>query len=246
MPLYDHFIEPMATHLPWASIHNLWIAALASSLNQEWLPSGYRALPFVHIGGVAQVDVSTFVDESPIAANAGNGVATLQAWAPPQPPMAASIDFADADRFEVAVYAQPGSYRQAAAIELVSPANKDRPAQRRGFAAKCAALLRENVSVMVVDVIPERRANLHAELTELLQMELPNDNVVNEAIYAIAYRVAGTGTGLRLEAWPGRVAVGESLPLLPLWLAVDLAIPLDLEQSYRQACNSLRLPENQS
>jgi hypothetical protein len=34
-----------------------------------------------------------------------------------------------------------------AAIEIVSPANKDRPEHRRKFVAKCAALLQQGVSV---------------------------------------------------------------------------------------------------
>jgi hypothetical protein len=37
-----------------------------------------------------------------------------------------------------------------AAIELVSPANKDRPEQRSQFTAQCAALLRQSVSLVPV------------------------------------------------------------------------------------------------
>ncbi len=37
------------------------------------------------------------------------------------------------------------------------------------------------------------------------------------------------------------VAVGEQLPVLPIWLASDHAISLDLEASYTQTCGALRL-----
>jgi hypothetical protein len=33
--------------------------------------------------------------------------------------------------------------------------------------------------------------------------------------------------------------LGEPLPTLPLWLSQDLGVPLDLEQSYEQACADL-------
>ncbi len=242
MPLHDHFVEPMASRWPWATVHSHWITFLCDALNQQLLPSGYHALSSVHLGGLAQIDVSAFAEQNGLVAGNRNGVATVATWAPPQPPLVASMDFADADLFEVEVYAQTGGHRLVAAIELVSPANKDRPGHRRGFAAKCAALLRENISLIVVDIITERHANLHAELMDLCQLNLPTDGVAQEGIYAIAYRGVKTDTGMQLEAWPGRVALGEALPLLPLWLAVDLAIPLDLEQSYRRACDSLRLP----
>ena len=37
------------------------------------------------------------------------------------------------------------------------------------------------------------------------------------------------------------LALGRPLPTLPLWLADDLAVPLDLEASYEETCSALRL-----
>src|SRR5438105_15541063 len=42
------------------------------------------------------------------------------------------------DTFEVRVYDEQRGARLVAAIELVSPANKDRPEHRRAFVLKCA------------------------------------------------------------------------------------------------------------
>jgi hypothetical protein len=130
--------------------------------------------------------------------------------------------------------------RLVAAIELVSPANKDRPSHRRAFAAKCAAYLQQNVSVVVVDVVTERRENLHAELMQLLGLDGPA-GAVTSGLYTAAYRTAGSGTQMRLEAWPLALAVGDPLPQMPLWIAPDRAVPLDLEASYVAACQSLRI-----
>jgi hypothetical protein len=35
------------------------------------------------------------------------------------------------------------------------------------------------------------------------------------------------------------LAVGKPFPTLPLWLTGQFAVPLDLEQSYEQACHDL-------
>ena len=45
------------------------------------------------------------------------------------------------DRFEVLVFEAEEGATLVAAVELVSPANKDRPAHRRAFAVKCASYL---------------------------------------------------------------------------------------------------------
>ncbi len=85
------------------------------------------------------------------------------------------------------VYEELGGAQLRAAIELVSPANKDRPGSRRTFAAKCAGYLKQAVSVVIVDVVTERIANLHADLLETLEVseaawESPSQ------LYAVAYR----------------------------------------------------------
>jgi hypothetical protein len=36
--------------------------------------------------------------------------------------------------------------------------------------------------------------------------------------------------------------LGGPLPTVPLWLAEELAIPLELEESYEQSCGILNIP----
>ena len=152
------------------------------------------------------------------------------------------MDFSDLESIEVKVFEDDGGGRLVAAVELVSPANKDRPAHRTDFAAKCAAYLQQEVSVLVVDIVTERRTNLHRPLMDLLQLGEPAAAAVTSDLYAVAYRVVRAGERTQLEGWPAALAVGESLPRMPLWLRDDLAIPLDLEASYRQACASVGIP----
>ena len=45
-----------------------------------------------------------------------------------------------------------------------------------------------------------------------------------------------------LESWVQALALGRPLPTVPLWLADDLAVPLELEESYEQSCQILSIP----
>src|SRR5205085_725706 len=57
------------------------------------------------------------------------------------------------DDIEVQVFATTAGATLVAAIELVSPGNKDREEARRAFAAKCAGYLTRGVGLVVVDVV---------------------------------------------------------------------------------------------
>ena len=72
------------------------------------------------------------------------------------------------DEYEVRVFDTKSGRRLVAAVEIVSPANKDRPEHRRAFVAKCAALIQNRVCVAIVDLVTTRTSNLYGELLELL------------------------------------------------------------------------------
>lgn len=40
--------------------------------------------------------------------------------------------------------------------------------------------------------------------------------------------------------WSNPLAIDKPLPTVPLWIAEDVAVPLDLEQSYEETCRVLR------
>src|SRR5262249_8149674 len=131
--------------------------------------------------------------------------------------------------------------RLVAAVELVSPSNKDRPETRRAFVAKCAALLHQNVSVAIVDVITVRDFNLYAELLEFLDRVDVTVTAPPSSLYAVACRGTMPRKRWTFEAWHRPLAIGQPLPKLPLWLAGDLAVTLDLEATYEETCQVLRM-----
>jgi hypothetical protein len=61
-------------------------------------------------------------------------------------------------------------------------------------------------------------------------------------LYAVACRWARRGDTWLLESWTHALTLGQPLPTLPLWLAENLAVPLELERSYEETCRILRLP----
>jgi len=128
-----------------------------------------------------------------------------------------------------------------AAVEIVSPANKDRAEHRRAFVAKCVALLENRVYVAIVDLVTTRNFNLYGELLASIGPTDPGLGQDPPNLYAAACRARRTGEAWLLEGWANPLTLGLPLPTLPLWLAEDLAVPLDLEESYEETCRILRI-----
>src|SRR3954451_25453870 len=127
MPLLDHFHPPLSVERPWEGVHSAWAAEIAAGLNRDQLPPDYFAMPLVTVGGRVEVDVGTFEDRGEGQASGNGGTAV---WAPPQPTLTIPLDVGETDSFEVQVLRNFGGPQLRAAIELVSPANRDRASAR--------------------------------------------------------------------------------------------------------------------
>ncbi len=125
---------------------------------------------------------------------------------------------------------------------FVSPANKDRAERRHAFLAKCAVMLQQGVCVAIVDIVTTRSANLYRELMEFLGQPDPSFAGEEPSLYAASIRWSDRIDQWRLEAWAYPLAPGDALPTLPLWLAEDLAVPVEREATYEETCRVLRIP----
>lgn len=242
MPLLDHFHPPLSIRKSWEAIHGGWAFVMAQRLNGFVLPKGFESEQEVHRGTRVEIDVATYEDgRIDFGSNSANGgIATLtETYAPPAPPIRGEVAFTDPDLFEVQVYKNDGSWKLVAAIELVSASNKDRKSHRRSFATKIASYLQQGVSVAIVDVVTDRRANLHQDLVELLELPEAFDWHSPSGLSATSYRVAKDDDRVELEVWPFALALGAELPTIPLWIEPNLAVPLELEMTYRTTCSSL-------
>lgn len=244
MPLRDHFRSPLDDQRHWEGFHATWPVMIVALLRRK-LPRRYFAEPRVHSGSSAEIDVATFENEGegvPTAGEGnGNGGVATAVWAPPRPTLTVTTDLPAQDVYEVQVYDEKRHFRLVAAVEIVSPANKDRPEHRRAFVSKCAALLRERVSVVILDVVTTRNQNLYGELLDLIGRSDPALRS-DQSLYTAACRLTKRKDEWQLETWAQGLSLGQPLPTLPLWLADNLAVPLELEESYEQSCGILNIP----
>ena len=169
MPLLDHFNPPLSRSHPWRSFHGAWAATIARLLNQGVLPPGYYAVPFVDRDGPVEIDVATL--REPMAPVPIDDTAALSTWEPAAPGLSVAVELPPVDEVEVQVFADDGDPRLAAAIELLSPRNKDRPQSRQAFAIKCVGYLQRGSSVVVVDTVTTRRADMNAAILALLSVD---------------------------------------------------------------------------
>jgi hypothetical protein len=170
MPLLDHFQPPVYPTHRWESFHSNWATRLADALNDRWLPPEFLAEEYTHGGTRLEIDVATWLLDSPPAGAPPNGIGTAilspQVWTPPAAPRTMPALFPDS--FEVRVFSTSGGKTLVGAIELISPGNKDRPEERRAFATKCASYLYRGVSLVIIDIVTNRRANLHNDTMRLM------------------------------------------------------------------------------
>ncbi len=245
MPLRDHFRPPLDDLTSWDGLHGQWPAMIVVALSKR-LPSGYSAAPHVHLSNSIEVDVAAFegneAASTSFSTEEGGGVA-LATWAPPRPTLAVSAEPPGGDEYEVRVYDHRRGRRLVAAVEIVSPSNKDRPESRRAFVAKCAQMLQNRVCVAIVDLVTTRSANLYAELLDHLGQTDPALADGPPSLSAASCRWTRGQDSWRFETWAHPLEVGKPMPTLPLWIAENLALPLELEATYEETCRILRLPE---
>jgi hypothetical protein len=235
--LLDHFHPPLSVTHPWKGFHSAWANAITNQLN-EVLPEGYYAIPEVPLGDQIEIDVAS-LEEAGNGAAAGTQTATA-IWAPPAPVDGGRGFCAGAGGGSPRLPGR-GRAQLRGAIELVSPANKDRPRSRLTFAAKSIGYLERGVGLTVLDTVTTRRANMHAEIAAALEAMAELDWTSPSSLSAVAYRTAAEKGQTRVEVWPEPLALGAELPTLPLWIGADLCVPLPLEVGYTAACRSLRI-----
>jgi hypothetical protein len=242
MPLLDHFHPPLYPHHHWESFHSNWATRIADSIAAV-LPADFQVEEHTHAGVGFEIDVAAYQEQTPPngIATAGPALATLAApvYSPPAPDRTMPAAFPDT--FEVRVYSTTAGLTLVGVIELVSPGNKDRPAERLAFATKCASYLAQGVSLIAMDVVTNRHANLHNDIMRLMEAAPDLDFPTGVSLYATAYRPARRGEQDEIDVWMRPLALGAALPTLPLRLTGDLFVPVDFEAAYQEACRRRRL-----
>jgi len=245
MPLRDHFRPPVSKRSSWEGFHGGWPMRIVEELAPR-LPDGFVAEPRVHLGSYYEIDVCTFeqheegerVSGSARESNVGIRAAPQ---ALPMPTLTLDAEFPEQYAYEVLIFDLERDRRLVAAVEIVSPADKDRPESRQLFVAKCFNLLRQDVCLSIVDLVTIRQFNFYTELLALLDRCDPAFSAPVPPIYAVTCRKRKLGRQTKLDTWSHPLAVGQPLPSLPVWLSETQTVALDLEASYEETCRVLRI-----
>jgi hypothetical protein len=242
MPLLDHFHGQLDDIYTWEAIHGGWAACIVADLNRK-LPPNFTAIDRQRFGAELEIDVATFerAFDGDRASGGSGGTALLEAPSYAPPVVRRSIAAGFPDIVEIRVFLRDGGSRLVGAIEIVSPGNKDRPTERQAFVAKCLSYLKDGVSLIIVDVVTTRRANLHDELMKMLDESGESDDLAGVPLYVSAYRPVVRSEQGEIDLWVERLAVGLKLPIMPLRLTGDLFVPVDLESTYQECCRDRRL-----
>jgi hypothetical protein len=223
----------------------MWPGVIVQHLVDQ-LPEGYVAEPRVHLGAFYEIDLCAFErdTEQPPGQDlpgASNGGVATAVQAAPSPTLTLDAEFLDEYAYEVLIFDVERERQLVAAVEFVSPANKDRPQSRQLFVTKCYNLLRSDVCVSIIDLVTIRQFNLFAELLALVPSRDPRFTIATPPTYAVTCRKRTVGRQTKMDAWYRPLAVGQPLPTLPVWLSPDHYIELDLEASYEETCRVLRI-----
>lgn len=232
MPLRNHFQPPLSRLASWEELHGAWPTVIAIKLN-TLLPYRYRSGLRIHLGGPD--DDGFVIHDTPIIST----LESTDAWQPEAPTLLLETEELTPPEYEVRVYDQSSGKRLVAAVEIVSPSNKDRPDHRDAFVSKCHAMLQQNVCVIIVDPVTKRGANLYDQLAERLGAAPPA--IAETSIYAVSCRWLTSLETRQLQTWEHELQVGAPLPTLPLWLNEQQFVPLELELTYEETCKGLRI-----
>jgi hypothetical protein len=238
MPLHD-----WSALSGWDGVHQVWIVELLYWIKPR-LPSGYRA----YIGTTPTFAIGAPTEERPDLG--------VRNWAGPnQSPTSsagdagcAAVEPDDEPDEEVAVSTIAGDTallveregRLIAAIELVSPRNKDRPSACIAYTSAYAGYLLRGVHLLLVDV---HRRPASFSFADRIAQELSLEQPSCPPPFAVAYRVGepAPSGGRFLALWRRQLTAGSPLPRMVLPLSIREAVPIDLEGTYHRASDAAYL-----
>jgi hypothetical protein len=236
MPLHD-WTDPAG----WVGVHHTWITELLRWVKPR-LPAGYRA----YIGSAPLLAL----DAPSVRPDVG-----VQSWPSRNEPGSSEPTRTEGERdplepdTEVAVSTldpvPPVVFverqgRLVAAVEVISPRNKDRPRSRSASLSRYLGYLLDGAHLVMVDV---HRRPLGFSFADEIARELEMQEPPVPPPMAVSYRVGepAANGGRYLAIWRRPLTVGAPLPTIPLPLTVEQAVVLDLEATYARAAEDAYL-----
>ena len=227
MPMHDWTkVEAGIFH----AFHHEWISEISRALNRSLLPSDYYALPEQVAAGFGP-EVLTL--QSVVDDDDGHGRSATVLQARPQTRFTAEteMEFLRRKKSSIVVRHVSGD-RIVAMIEIVSPGSKSNRHALRAFVETACEFLAHRIHLLIVDPFPHgpRDPNgIHAAIWE----EIEDDSFVipvDQPLTLVAYEC-----DLITRAFMETVAVGLTLPDMPLFLEPNGCVMVPLETTYNTA-----------
>jgi len=214
--------------------HQRWLAAISDALNSGLLPPEYYALA-EQIAGNMGPDVLTlqidFPEAEPFSSPSHGTVAV--AVAPPKAYLTARTEMDEyVLKQNTLVIRHTSGDRIVALVEIVSPGNKASRLALRRFIEKAAAALWHGYHLLVLDLQPPGPRDpegIHGAVWE----EIADTSYRQPAKKPLT--LAAYDAGPPKTAYVEPVAVGDTLPEMPLFLRPGEYVLVPLEATYQAA-----------
>jgi hypothetical protein len=217
--------------------HHAWICELSRLLNNRLLPRDYYALIEQRTHGlasaVATVALSNGKRDAEFELLSESGSATELCVAPPLLEFAADGETAYYRRKQNRIVVRHVErVRAVAIVEIVSRADKSSPHGFNSFLRKACELFDHDIHLLVLDLHrpgPRDPHGIHGAIWDYFQGQpyaFPLDRPITLAAYEC---------DLCVRAYVQQVAIGDSLPAMPLFLQPRGHILVPLEESYQAA-----------
>lgn len=223
MPIHDWTRVDSGTY---HSFHQDWTIEICRTLNRGVLPDGYFAMTEQRVSG-PEPDVVALHLRDP---ETMGGLAVAEA--PPRLRRAAELQTEAGLHARKAnrVVVRRGLGPVVAAIELLSPGNKDSQHARASFVAKAVDLLRNGIHLLVIDPFPPGARDPRG-VPDLIWGELAGERLPARPDKK-PLTVASFDAGWPLTAYEEGADVGETWPEPPLFLRPGWYVNVPLEETY--------------
>jgi hypothetical protein len=221
------------------AFHHEWITEIGRALNRGILPADYYALPEQLAAGFGP-DVLTL--QAP-------GGAKTEAKVPPHNgptglllanprvrfTAESASEFFRRKKSTIVVRHVSGD-RMVAVVEILSPGNKASQHAFKALIDKACELLEYKIHLLIIDLFPPTRRDpqgVHAALWEMIageQFVPPPEKPLTLSAYE---------SGSTVKAFIEPVAIGDSLPDMPLFLEPGAHVLVPLEATYQAAFASV-------
>lgn len=236
MPIHDWNRVPSVL---FHHFHQSWSIRISDALNGGLLPSNLSAL-VEQRAGVKEPDILAIED---YAALDDRETAMLEANAGPVVTLAAPMTRI-VQRSEEEIYADRANRivirhhlgRIVAVIEIVSPGNKDKRGAIRNFVEKTVEFIEAGVHVLIVDLFPPTVRDPKG-LHKLIWDEITDQPF--ELPPGLDRLLMSYQAGREKVAYIEPLALGDTMPDMPLFLTPHVHIKVPLETTYTTTWNAL-------